>query len=396
MKSFFKGFLYFIFIFLAFLFIFFGNRYVHNSQHYKGVVYEREEELNQLIFAKVISIDKTAEDASDSSNTVIYFKARVFGDKESNDKLITGTQVIDNSVKNSIQVSPGDKVVLFPMDDEFLFQYYYRFDKISVLGGIFAAFIILLGGIKGVKTIISLALTCLSIFFVFIPSIGRGFNIYLSSCIICLYIIVTTFTIIYGYNKKSATAAFSCLIGAAFSVIITYITDKWMLLTGYINDDAYMLGTILGIDNLDVKAIMFSMITIGAMGAIMDVSMSIASALYEIKLNTAGSSPWALLKSGFSIGRDMMGTMTNTLILAYIGSSLIVVLIYANSDYSLMNLLNKEELIFEFLQSLIGSLSLLLTIPITAVVCSFFFTDKYYKECSLKKQPAVSRYLAKL
>ncbi|WP_242656481.1 YibE/F family protein [Ruminiclostridium hungatei] len=346
--------------------------------------------MNYLVFAEVISIDEITEETEDASNILnkcIYFKAETFGDKtqSNNNTLINAKQIINSTDKNIVQVSPGDKVVLLPMDDEFLFQYYYRFDKIVILGIIFAGFIILLGGIKGIKTIISLAATCLSIFFVFIPSIGRGYNIYFSSCIICLYIIVTTFAIIYGYNRKSAAAAFSCLTGAAISVTVTFLMDKWMLLTGYINDETYMLGNIFGIDNLDVKAIIFSMITIGALGAIMDVSMSIASSLYEIKLNNISTTPGALLKSGFSIGKDMMGTMTNTLILAYIGSSLIVVLIYAGSDYSLLSLLNKEELIFEFLQSLIGSLSLLLTIPITTVICSVSFRDKNPKGRELKE-----------
>ncbi|OPX44298.1 YibE/F-like protein [Ruminiclostridium hungatei] len=390
MKSILKIISYLLFILLAFLFIYYGNRYVCHNHYQRGITYEREEELNYLVFAEVISIDEITEETEDASNILnkcIYFKAETFGDKtqSNNNTLINAKQIINSTDKNIVQVSPGDKVVLLPMDDEFLFQYYYRFDKIVILGIIFAGFIILLGGIKGIKTIISLAATCLSIFFVFIPSIGRGYNIYFSSCIICLYIIVTTFAIIYGYNRKSAAAAFSCLTGAAISVTVTFLMDKWMLLTGYINDETYMLGNIFGIDNLDVKAIIFSMITIGALGAIMDVSMSIASSLYEIKLNNISTTPGALLKSGFSIGKDMMGTMTNTLILAYIGSSLIVVLIYAGSDYSLLSLLNKEELIFEFLQSLIGSLSLLLTIPITTVICSVSFRDKNPKGRELKE-----------
>jgi uncharacterized membrane protein len=148
-----------------------------------------------------------------------------------------------------------------------------------------------------------------------------------------------------------------------------------MKLTGYINDDMYMLNSIFGIE-VDVKALIFSMITIGALGAIMDVSISIVSALNELKENNKGIGAGALMQSGFSIGRDIMGTMANTLILAYIGSSLIVVLVYAASNYSLLSLMNKEEIIFEFLQSLIGNLSLLFTIPFTTVISSIMLSGK--------------------
>lgn len=129
-----------------------------------------------------------------------------------------------------------------------------------------------------------------------------------------------------------------------------------------------MLETLLGIENVSVKAILFSMITIGALGAVMDVSMSIISPLWELKANDSYISAGALIQSGFSIGRDVMGTMTSTLVLAYIGGSLITVLMYSASNYPLISLLNKEEIIYEFLQSLTGSLSLLATIPVAVLL----------------------------
>jgi uncharacterized membrane protein len=184
-----------------------------------------------------------------------------------------------------------------------------------------------------------------------------------------------TLITVYGPNKKSVIAVLSCVAGVGFSAFLSNTMDRWMKLTGYINDDMYMLNSIFGIE-VDVKALIFSMITIGALGAIMDVSISIVSALNELKENNKGIGAGALMQSGFSIGRDIMGTMANTLILAYIGSSLIVVLVYAASNYSLLSLMNKEEIIFEFLQSLIGNLSLLFTIPFTTVISSIMLSGK--------------------
>jgi uncharacterized membrane protein len=326
-----------------------------------------------MIFATVTSIDNIVEDNANPDGQEITFTAKTFGNGKS--ETVLGRQILDDSSKNTNPVSVGDKVVLLSFGNALLFQYHYRFDKVVILGLVFVGLVLLMGGKKGFNTIISLALTCLSLFYVFIPSIGAGFNIYFSSAVICIFIVIMTLNTVYGPNKKSVIAVLSCVAGVGFSAFLSNTMDRWMKLTGYINEEMYMLNTLFGID-VDLKAIMFSMITIGALGAIMDVSISIVSALNELKENNKEIGAGALMRSGFSIGRDIMGTMANTLILAYIGSSLIVVLVYATSNYSLLSLLNKEEIIFEFLQSLVGNLSLLFTIPFTTVISSIMFSGK--------------------
>lgn len=360
---------------LSLLFIYYGNQYINNKGLDDGILYDREEELDTLVFAKIILIDETLEDKSDQSPEEIRFTAKIIRDKERQDQVIQGKQILKSAHNNTTTVSAGDKVVLLSYGDEYLFQYYYRFEQVIIVGLVLMGCMLLMGGIKGVNTIVSLALTCLSIFFVFIPSIKAGFNIYISTVIICLYIILMTIVIVYGLSKKSITAALGCITGVVFSGIISILINSWMKVTGYINDDMYMLSNLFGIQ-VDVKAILFAMITIGALGAIMDVSISITSSLCELKENNKGIRSSALLRSGLSIGRDIMGTMANTLILAYIGSSLVAVLIYAGSSYPLLSIINKEEIIFEFLQSLIGSLSLMIAIPFTSFIASFILVEK--------------------
>ncbi len=368
---------YIIVLVLSVLFLYCGNQYMTHNRG-EGIAYNREEELDTLVFARVLSIDEIVGNATDASGKEIRFSAVIFGNEDKEDQLIHGKQIIGSGSQNGREITVGDKVVLLSYGDNYTFQYFYRFDKVVILGIVFTVFVLLLGGVKGFNTIVALALTCLAIFFVFIPSIGAGFNIYASTVGICLYIIVMTFTVIYGLSRKSMTAALSCIIGVLFSGALTAAMDSWMKLTGYINEDTYMMNALLGIE-VNVKAIIFSMITIGALGSVMDVAMSITSSLCELKDNNKGLGPAALMKSGLIIGRDIMGTMANTLILAYIGSSLIVVLVYAASGYPLLSILNKEEIIFEFLQSLIGSFSLLVTIPLTAAISAAMLTKKEKK-----------------
>lgn len=375
MKHMLKVLVYLAVLLFSAVFIYYGNQYINNMGSDDGILYDREEELDTLVFAKISSIDEIIEETTDLAQKEIKFTASIIHDKEHQNQLVQGKQMIKAEDINAIPVSVGDKVALLSFGDEYLFQYYYRFEQVMVLGAVLMACLLLMGGIKGFNTILSLALTCLSIFFVFIPSIKAGFNIYFSTILISLYIVGMTLIIIYGLSKKSMTAALGCITGIVFSGLLSILMNAWMKLTGYINDDMYLLSNLFGIQ-VDVKAILFSMITIGALGAIMDVSISITSSLCELKENNPSISSSALIRSGFSIGRDIMGTMANTLILAYIGSSLVVVLLYAGSNYPLLSILNKEEIVFEFLQSLIGSLSLMVTIPFTSFLASILLVGQ--------------------
>lgn len=345
--------------------IYYGNRLVSQNA-YSGTVFDKETDLNAMIFATVTAIDRTAQ-SDDGTTTEFDFTAKAFANQKS--ETVQAKQVIDPNSRIASPVSVGDRVVLLSYGDGLMFQYFFRFDKIILLGVILAISLLLMGGAKGFNTVVSLALTCLAIFFVYVPAISAGYNIYTASIMVCVYITLMTFFIVYGANKKSVIAAISCITGIAFSGALTAIMNRWLKLTGYINGDIYMLRDQLGF-NIDVKALLFAMITLGALGAVMDVSMSITSALWELAQSNAKINAGALMRSGMNIGRDIMGTMSNTLILAYIGSSLVVVMLYASAHYSLLGLLNKEEIIFEFLQSLVGSLSLVFTIPLTAFIAA--------------------------
>ena len=124
---------------------------------------------------------------------------------------------------------------------------------------------------------------------------------------------------------------------------------------------------------MDLRAIIFAAIIIGATGAVMDVAISIASSLGELAGQLESPTFAGLLKSGFAIGRDMMGTMANTLVLAYIGSSLATVVLIVAYNSSLLNILNKEMIVVEVEQALVGSLGILAAIPLTSLLAALVY-----------------------
>ena len=277
----------------------------------------------------------------------------------------------------SKEVAMGDSVLLVNFnDDEWFFNGYARTNKLFGLGLLFTLCVLLFGGKKGFNTILSLGLTCAAVFAVFIPSILSGKNIYLMAMLVCAYTTVITLLLVIGYNKKSLAAAIGCISGILAAGIITLIMDRVLLLTGIVDEHSRFLANLPIATPINLKAIIFAGIIIGAMGAIMDVSMSIASALWEIKEKAISIKFEALFRSGLNIGRDIMGSMANTLILAYIGSSLSVVLILSVYSNSLMELLNREMIVVEILQALAGSFGILLAMPLTAFFCATLYSQR--------------------
>ena len=159
----------------------------------------------------------------------------------------------------------------------------------------------------------------------------------------------------------------------ALAGILTVIMDQSMMLTGVLDENSVILHGLKPENPLDLRAIIFASIIIGAVGAIMDVSISIAAALAELKEKVPDIGFKELLQSGMTISRDIMGTMANTLILAYIGGFMSGVLLMVAYNSSMLDLFNREMIVVECLQSLVGSLGILMTLPFTSLICAVLF-----------------------
>ena len=167
-----------------------------------------------------------------------------------------------------------------------------------------------------------------------------------------------------------------CSSGVLVAGIITVAANNICQLTGLTTEDSMYLLFLNSEKPIDLRAIIFAAIILGAVGAIMDVSMSLSSSLAEMKEQVGDMSAAQITRSGMVVGRDIMGTMANTLILAYIGSSLSVTLLLAayNSSTPLL-LFNSEMILVELLQAVAGSLGILLTIPLTSLVCGILYRN---------------------
>ncbi|MFL0196718.1 YibE/F family protein [Clostridium sp. WILCCON 0269] len=228
---------------------------------------------------------------------------------------------------------------------------------------------ILIGRGKGFKSIITLAFTCFMIIEVFLNLILQGYNPITVSIFVCISITIISLVIIGGINRKTISAIIGTSSGVIISGIISFIIVNVAKVSGVGTEEAQLLMDAPLKHGLDFKAILFAAILIGALGAVMDVSMSIASTMTEIKQANPRISPGKLMKAGMTVGRDTMGTMANTLILAYISGSICLVLGYLANDSNFLDIVNQDMIACEIIKTLAGSIGLIFTIPITVIVC---------------------------
>lgn len=229
---------------------------------------------------------------------------------------------------------------------------------------LFIICVLLIGKMKGLRAIVSLGITIGSIFFILIPATISGYNAIVISVLLAIAVTGITIVMISGFNKKSTSAIVGTIGGVVLAGLIAYTIGKITMLTGLAGEDARILY--LNKPELNFFNIFFASIIIGSLGAVMDVGMSIASAVNEIAQAKPNSTSRELFTAGMNIGKDIMGTMSNTLILAYVGSSFPLLLLFALNDFDTMHIINFDFMAAEIVRSISGSFGLLLAIPITA------------------------------
>ena len=247
---------------------------------------------------------------------------------------------------------------------------YSRETAIYTLVFIFMLIVIFIGGLKGIKSIFSLGVTMVCVIFLFIPLIIRGINPIIASIVIVILSTGVTMLSLNGFSKKTVVACLSCILCTAIAGVLAYLFGVITNISSFNTNEAQDLLFVAQNTSLRVKELLFAGIIIVSLGAIMDTTMSITSSIFEMNEINNKLTSSQLFKSGMNIGRDVMGTMTNTLILAFTGSSINIVVIYFMYNLPYMQLINIDVIVIEIIQGLAGGIALVLSIPIAAFASS--------------------------
>jgi uncharacterized membrane protein len=271
----------------------------------------------------------------------------------------------------SVKAKVGQSYVVGMDGDQIFIADYYRQPIIITLIVLFLIILVLIGGSQGIKAAISLLLTGLAIFFIFIPAIKHGLSPLLFAIIVSAFSTAVTMILVAGISKKSLAAILGTTGGVTCAGILAAIVIKLAPLSGLDGTEAQILLANMNYGNtseikLDFQGILSAGILISSLGAVMDVAISIASAAQEIFSANPKQSQNELFKHCMTVGKDIMGTMTNTLILAYTGASIPLFILLSNE--SSFKVLNMGIIATELASATAGSIGLLCAIPITAVI----------------------------
>lgn len=270
----------------------------------------------------------------------------------------------------NINAKEGTRVIvrLDPQGDGYS-AFIYSYDRSLVLFALFAVFalaLIIIGRDKGAMALLSLVITLVCVVGILFPLIEYGFSAILSTILIVFYVTVFTFVLIDGINRKTISAAIGTLLGVVIASLFAFIAGALSHISGFQTNEAEEL-LLIGTDHgMKIKGLFTAGILIASLGAVMDVAMSIASAIHELHQVNSALSTKELFKSGMNIGRDAMGTMANTLILAFAGSSFTLLLLIYYYNITLTQLMNTDMVAREVIQGLSGSIGIVLTVPIVA------------------------------
>ena len=254
----------------------------------------------------------------------------------------------------------------------------YEFDRLLPLCIVLVLFIaaaVAVGGRTGVKSLVALAVTLVCLFGVLLPSLMKGANTLLMTFIVCAYVAVVSLSIVGGVRKKTVCAMLGAVAGTALALLFGLLAQGLTRIDGLRIDDVEPLlqlrqtGTPIGLRGLLVGGIVIS-----ALGAVMDVTMGIASSLSEVHAANPELSRRELFRSGMNIGRDMVGTMTNTLILAFLGSGFTLILYLYSLGLSPRQLLSSAYVSLEVVSGVASSVGVILSIPLTALITAEVFT----------------------
>ncbi len=282
------------------------------------------------------------------------------------------THFISGNTAYDLPVKPGDRVlVVMEYNAEGVLEIniseYVRDTYVYFIIGLFIALLLLVGRKTGLKSVLTLSLTILIVMKFLLPGILKGYSPIGLTVISALLITFITILIIGGIRLKSFAAIIGVFGGVMVAGLIAFLIGSKVRLTGLSSEEAMMLLYIPQGIEFDFKELLFSGIILGALGAVMDVGMSISSAMEEIKRVNPAISAKELVVSGMNVGRDIMGTMSNTLILAYVGSAIPLMLLFMAYESSVIKILNLDIIATEIVRAIAGTIGIILAIPITAV-----------------------------
>lgn len=289
-----------------------------------------------------------------------------------------GYNLLNGSLENDKIFAVGDKALVLVnySGDEILsvsMVDHYRINYEALLALIFVVFLVLFAGKTGVRAIVSFAVTVLTIWKILIPMCLKGYEPVIIGLLITGLLTVIIISLVYGFDRRFISAVTGAFAGLIVTCVLGIIFTKSLKIHGAVM--AYSESLLYsGYSDLNLTKIFMAGIFISSSGAVMDLAVDITSAVHEV----VGKKPDISWKeasiSGMNVGKAAMGTMTTTLLLAYSGGYIAMLMVFMAQGTPIYNILNYKYVSAEIIDTIVGSFGLVSVAPLTALTSGFFLT----------------------
>lgn len=285
-------------------------------------------------------------------------------------------------VAKVIEYNKGDNVLLsytkdIDGNDMFFVTDHIRTNSLLFLFMIFIILSVVIGTKKGLLSLISMSITFIIIFSFVLPYTEKGYDPIMIAIISSIIIIPITFYLSHGFEKKTTVAVISTFISLVLTGILSVIAVNFTYLTGMASEESIFLQSMGNGIDYNLKGLLLAGIIIGTLGVLDDITISQTAVVYQLKEVKEDITLNELFRRSLKVGRDHIASMINTLILVYTGASLPLLILFLNSTLPFNYLLNSELLSTEVVRTLVGSIGLILAVPITTYIASYYAIKKH-------------------
>ena len=339
----------------------------------------------ESVKAKVISVDNKNVHSIGMTNQ---------GEQKCNIEILNGTfkgevvkgvNLLSGKLEEDKLFRVNDKAFVLiekNANDEFIFANmidHYRLDKEVLLVGLFVLVLIIFSGTTGVRTIISFTFTLVCIFKLFIPMLLKGYQPIFLALAIGIIISIVTLILVGGFTTKAYCAIIGTVLASLITCILAIVFGEIFKIHGSVMQWSESL-LYAGYQNLDLTLIYQAGIYLSCSGAILDLSIDISAAIDELVDKKPDITQKEILFSGLTIGKSIVGSQTTTLLLAYMGSFIAVIMVYMAQGTPIMSIVNTKFISSEILHTFVGCIGLVIVSPLTSIICSYVYSSKYKKE----------------
>jgi uncharacterized membrane protein len=336
---------------------------------------EVHQELQETVRGEVLEIvDAYDRDILGTGATTTVQEVRV--------ELLSGAKQGEVIVfENDLAIlEAGDRIFvnrLIAIDGEeyYTFKDVERRTGLAILGVVLATVVILFAGWQGLRALLSVVLSLGAIIFLLVPALLAGYNPVLASFAIATVILAISLFFTHGFKPYVIIAYIGTMLAVAVACIVAWLSVYGLALTGFSADASVYLNFATG-GRLDLAGLLLGSIIIGLLGVLDDVAITQASVVMELRHANNNLTWYELYRRSVRVGRDHVGSLVNTLALAYVGTALPLVLLFAQAEANLIESLNQEVVAAELVRIAVGSIGLVLAVPLTSLIAAYYVATR--------------------